>query len=124
LSYCRWSSDDFLCDLYCYESAQGFITYVANTRPVYLEALPPEIPLREDTLKSYMERWDKVMDMHHAAEKVPIGLPMDGKDFCDKTLSDFLQTLKMLKGMGYRFPDSVIEAVEEEMRAGGEKHAR
>lgn len=28
MSYCRWSSDGGLCDLYCYEGAEGYVTHV------------------------------------------------------------------------------------------------
>jgi DNA repair photolyase len=32
MSYCRWSSDYFNCDLYCYESNSGYETHVAAYR--------------------------------------------------------------------------------------------
>lgn len=34
MSYCRWSSDNWKCDLYCYEDANGYITHVADNRIV------------------------------------------------------------------------------------------
>ena len=30
MSYCRWSTDDFACDLYCYESAAEYVTHVKS----------------------------------------------------------------------------------------------
>ena len=34
MSYCRWSTDNFKCDLYCYEDVNGgFTTHVASNRP-------------------------------------------------------------------------------------------
>ena len=42
MSYCRWSSDDFQCDVYVYESvAGGFVTHVAANRVVFrMNCLP------------------------------------------------------------------------------------
>ena len=34
MSYCRWSSDDFQCDVYVFGSDTGFETYVARGRYV------------------------------------------------------------------------------------------
>jgi hypothetical protein len=43
MSYCRWSSNDFQCDVYVYEDvAGGWTTHVACNRVVYSE------PLREE----------------------------------------------------------------------------
>ena len=30
MAYCRWSSEDYQCDLYCYESKEGYVTKVAT----------------------------------------------------------------------------------------------
>lgn len=47
MSYCRWSSDDFQCDVYCYEADEGFIIHVAVSRPVLKDGdLPPRIPFQ------------------------------------------------------------------------------
>lgn len=45
MSYCRWSTDDFLCDLYIYEHYEGFwAIHVASIRRVYHKPLPPPDP--------------------------------------------------------------------------------
>jgi len=45
----------------------------------------------------------------------PIGLPFDGQTFNDPTLETFRERLILLRSVGYRFPDEVIEAVDEEI---------
>ena len=132
MSYCRWSSNNFRCDLYCYESEEGFMTHVASNRVV------GDIPeasldfLRDpngsssevvmDRLTNYDAKWKKYIEDYKAqmkfletAEREPIGLPYDGESYCDKTLEEFLQRLLHLRETGYIFPDYVLEAVREEM---------
>ena len=48
MSYCRWSSDDFRCDLYIYESAAGFVIHVAANR---VEWDPPTSPYKLEKLQ-------------------------------------------------------------------------
>ena len=115
MSYCRWSSDDYQCDLYCYENcAGGITTHVAARRVVFKETTPSPVPFK-DTAK-WVYRANKVSDMHGSAEFIPIGLPHDGKSFNDETLLGFLTRLKYLKGLGYKFPEGVITCVEEEIK--------
>lgn len=116
MSYCRWSTDDFQCDLYCYEDvAGGFTTHVAGRRVVYQGELPPPIPLTPETVKEWAERHTMVMEMHQAGTMVDINLPFAGESFNDDTQEDFLIRLLELKDIGYRFPESVIDAVKEEI---------
>ncbi len=95
MSYCRWSSDNFKCDLYCYEYVYGgYVTHVAGRR------LINHTPLEErDILLDYED----------------IKLPHAGEVFNDETLEDFLERLIYLRGLGYKFPDYVIEAVKQEI---------
>lgn len=117
MAYCRFSTDDFLCDLYCYEDIRGgFTTHVAALKVVYAEPLPPVCPIED--FGWWWLRHQKVMQMHKTADKVPIGLPHDGETFNDDTLEEFIDRLLMLKEAGYRFPEDVIEAVREEIREG------
>lgn len=120
MSYCRFSTGDGQCDLYVYEDASGGVTiHVASYRLVYNEPLPAPVDLlgdelTEEILDRLMER-NRLMDGIRArAERVRIGLPMDGKSFYCLEFDDAVATLLELKGMGYRFPDSVIESVKED----------
>lgn len=111
MSYCRWSSMDFGCDLYCYESDQGFETWVAANRVVgevpHIDYLAtPEVMARQ-----YNEQSRFLATAEHA----PIGLPHDGEFFCDGDLASFEQRLRQLRVLGYRFPHHIFNAVWEEM---------
>ncbi|EMY3672616.1 TPA: hypothetical protein SL368_005881 [Pseudomonas aeruginosa] len=121
MSYCRWSSDDFQCDLYVYEGVDGvFYTHVATNRVIYTEPLPPPIPFKPEFVQEYSERHKKVMAMVDAADREPIGLQHDGHDFCDDDSAACADRLEYLKGVGYRVPQYAIDALREEAAEGSE----
>lgn len=113
MSYCRWSTDDFQCDLYCYESDEGFITHVAGQRIKYKTPLPP--PVDESDFNALLKRHETVLGMLDNAERAPIGLPYDSKTFCDHDLPSFLERVKMLKKIGYNVPDYLIPMIIKEI---------
>lgn len=114
MSYCRWSTDDFSCDLYCYRSEAGYETYVACKRYVFDEPLP--LPIDLSDIDAWIQRSLEVSAMVRKAGQVRIGLPHDGQCFTDTSLEDFLERLIALKATGYRFPDEVIDEVREEIK--------
>ena len=121
MSYCRFSSDDFQCDLYVFEDvAGGFTTHVAGSRCVFHEPLPPDVPYPlgaepgSDAVKKWFARHQKVMAMVEAAERVDIGLPHDGESFNDVTANDCADRLERLRAIGYRVPQYAIDALREE----------
>ncbi|HCA5794773.1 hypothetical protein N7714_23910 [Pseudomonas aeruginosa] len=121
MSYCRWSSDDFQCDVYVYESvAGGFVTQVAANRVVFKEELPAQIPFEPEYVKEYLERHHKVMAMVGAADRVQIGLPHDGDSFDDADQEACADGLEYLKELGYRVPQYAIDALREESVEGSE----
>lgn len=125
MSYCRWSSDDFRCDLYCYEHCDGgFITHVATRRREWSPWLSPySIPalksLSTDRGSEVNKRWKEVYEVYHRAlgdvELHPIGLPYDGKFFNDDTLEDMRDRILFLREIGYRVPQDVIDRINEEV---------
>lgn len=117
MSYCRWSTNDFQCDLYCYESDAGFVTHVAGNRIVFTETLPEDIDWgAEDFAMQYVDRWNKVSDIIAKSNREEITLPHAGETFTDHTLEEFKQRVQMLKGIGYQVPDDVFERIDEEIR--------
>jgi hypothetical protein len=81
MSYCRWSSMDFTCDIYAYESDGGFVVHVASGRFVDES--------REETK--------------------PIGLPHDGATYYHDTEDEMFATMKELAAEGYNVPPHLIE---------------
>ena len=115
MSYCRWSSDDFQCDLYVYESVGGgFVTNVAGTRVVFKEPLPEKVPFDLHHMEAWMERHQKIMAIIDSSESVPIGLPYDGKNFIDSDASACANRVELLRNVGYLVPLSAIDALREE----------
>jgi hypothetical protein len=114
MSYCRWSSDDFQCDVYVYEHVHGgWTTYVAGRRCVLAEPLPAPVSLQDDP-DAWFARRKRVMEMVDAAELVDIGLPHDGESFSDLTPNDCADRLEGLRAMGYVVPQYAIDALREE----------
>ncbi len=123
MSYCRWSTDNFACDLYCYADVSGgWTTHVASSR--YKGDIPKtDWSLREgETDETWSIRLAAEYKAQHeylmACGQEIIDLPFAGETFNDRTLEDFLVRLRTLRALGYQFPDDVIQMVEEEIADG------
>jgi hypothetical protein len=117
MSYCRWSSDNWRCDVYCYASVSGaWTTHVAGRRrwPI----VPPTFPWRFNSNKigswffwlSYrLQMWSLSFIPLRA-----IGLKHDGETFEDDGPWEMAQTLEMLRREGYNVPQYAIDNLREE----------
>lgn len=116
MSYCRWSSDNWKCDVYCYEDVSGgWTTHVAaSKRKGVPEANFPEEDTEEGKAKWAAEMKAK-MDFLKDAPLIPIGLPHYGESFNDGSLEAFKARLTMLKGVGYNVPPYVFETIDDEI---------
>lgn len=124
MSYCRWSSDDWKCDLYCYEDFMGgWTTHVAGRKAI---GVPKELPFPygrpedKQAIQNWVKSHQEVMEYLKTAEYRTITLPHAGETFNDATLGDFKARLLQLRWLGYNFPDYVLEAVDEEIKELGE----
>ena len=118
MSYCRWSSDDFQCDLYCYADASGgWTTHVASNRLVGDAPHVDWLLIGGDDKNAalFFEQHRAQSDWLDTAEHAPIGLPHGGATFDDPTLEAFRKRLLDLRALGYRFPDRVLAEVDEEI---------
>lgn len=124
MSYARWSSDDFQCDVYVWADVCGdWRTAVATNRCVFKEPLPEPVnyppadapePERKVAIEAWISRHQKVMAMVDAADRVEIGLPHDGEFFNDATPGECADRLVMLREVGYNVPQYAIDALREE----------
>ncbi len=113
MSYCRWSDDDFQCDLYCYADVMGGYTiHVASRRYKFNKPVPPRISWENG--EEWLARQDEIDQMIKDADMVEIGLEFDGQTFSENTAHDFLVRLLKLRKAGYKFPDHILDAVKEE----------
>ena len=114
MSHCRWSTDDFQCDVYVYESAEGFVISVASNRVVYEEPLPEPVPMRADNVGDWMARGLRVSEIMSRSRKEPLGLPYDGQTFVEDDPGQCADRLQQLADAGYRVPASVIADLRAE----------
>ena len=115
MSYCRWSSDDWQCDIYAYEDVYGgYSIHVASNRRVNIENIPKadhikDIPKWIEAHKKQMEWLDKNNELKK------IGLPYDGESFREPNLESFKKRMLQLRKTGYNFPDYVLEQIDDEL---------
>lgn len=115
MSLCRFSCDNFKCDLYAYESEEGFMIHVADARP---SGRVPKItadPIKDPD--KFFKQHDKQHRFLDKCKYKKINLKYAGTSFVVQEPEEFLAKLKELKKIGYRFPDHVLEVAEHE--AGG-----
>jgi hypothetical protein len=115
MSYCRWSSSNWRCDLYIYESDSGWMIHVARNRIV---GRVPDIVWPVDKSPEAVERFAVThkaqMDFIATADRKPIGLPHDGETFCASSASECADLVELLIRTGYHAPASVVMTLREE----------
>ena len=115
MSYCRWSSDDYQCDVYAYEHVNGgFMVHVASNRVVFTSPLPDFVPFEPGRIGEFIARQQAVLAMVDSAERADIGLPQDGADYCEPDAGACADRLEQLRGAGYNVPQYAIDALREE----------
>ncbi|WP_129141473.1 hypothetical protein [Modicisalibacter coralii] len=114
MSFCRFSSNDWRCDLYIYEGFDGvYMLHVAKNR---VAGDVPRAKLTQESLKdgSFAEAHAKQMEYVSRAERVPIGLSADGETFHIHDAEELLAKMRELKAEGYRVPCFAFESVAED----------
>ena len=118
MSYCRWSTNNFNCDLYCYaDCGGGYTTHVAGMRRrvwYRLFSWLTDKRWNAGTFKYRTGRFSPFLLPHRLTHK-KIRLPETGKTFNDNTLEEFYERVKGLIGMGYKAPDSLLRIIKEEI---------
>lgn len=114
MSYCRWSSNDFDCDLYIYESDAGFQVRVASGRhDIDRSLLPPPVSYADDP-GGWFARGTAVTELVRGATVVPIGLPHDGESHTFDTAGECADFVERLAAVGYHVPADVVDALRED----------
>ncbi len=116
MAYCRWSSDNMECDLYAYEHVDGtWRIHVAVNR--YQEAIPPHPLGLGLTGEEYQRAYEVRQAVLENARLVSLGLAHDGAAFVEPSLTAFRDRLLALRAAGYRFPNYVLDVIDQEMNA-------
>ena len=123
MSYCRWSSDQFQCDVYVYEDCNGgWTTHVAGMRSVELSPKMPWRWLKVPIIGALMWRRYTRLSKHWSETRtlVEIGLPHDGESFNDHCPICCADRLVELRDMGYNVPQYAIDSLMAESEDEGE----
>lgn len=121
MSYCRFSDDDFQCDVYVYDDVAGGTTiHVARSRVLFKEPLPEKLSFPVgaapdgQAMTAWFERHRKVQKMVESADFEMIALEHAGESFYGMDHEDAANFLEKLAALGYRVPDYAISALREE----------
>ena len=109
MSLCRFSSDDFQCDVYVYESMYGWEIHVAAVRLKFDQELPPDVPFDQEHTAEWMERHNIVHAMVERAERIPYELPYAGESLTTSSEQECAEMLERLQALGYRVPQHAID---------------
>lgn len=120
MSYCRWSSDNFRCDLYVYNSIDDtYVIHVAAKRRIGDWGESPYEAILRDPDKDIPKDWSNQVKAYHerlnAAPLMEIKLPYAGSTLYEKSPEGLLRRLLELRKLGYCFPDEVLDTVREEI---------
>jgi hypothetical protein len=127
MSYCRWSSDSFRCDVYAYEHVGGgFTIHVAGSRYVLADHLRDPLETL-NTVRGDAKAFEKLAADHRAflddlgrAARDAIASPSAGESFHEPTLQAFKARMLALRAEGLCFPDDVLTRIDEEIELAEE----
>ncbi len=121
MSYCRFSSDNWKCDVYVYVSVGDyFAIHVAHNRIVGdIPSVPPLSGLNPDdkqAVNAWIEANQEQMAWLDTCERVPITLPHAGESLQAPDAEECADKLEYLRGLGYIVPQRVIDSLREEAK--------
>ncbi len=111
MSYCRWSSDGFNCDVYVYESATCFVCHVAGNR---IKGKAPKYWWKDITEAEFIKAYAEYSDFMEKVERVPIDHPMAGETIETDEPGEMATQLGKLLTEGLHVPLYAIAALVEE----------
>jgi len=110
MSYCRWSTNSYRSDVFCYRSDLGFETHVAVLRRVLPDGVhAPDKSLLQRDAHRYDEELLAFAASVDLAPRVPIGLDHDGAVFIDSSEDAMFERIAHLADVGYRVPADVLD---------------
>ena len=107
MSICRFSDNDYQCDLYVYHDTLGGITiHVAGNRVQYNKQLPTYVDM--DNFSEWIKRHNIVSEMFDQSEKVKIDLPYADESFYGLSPQEAHSKVDELIRLGYNCPEYVL----------------
>lgn len=115
MSYCRFSCDDCLSNVYAYQDVElHYVVYVASSTPVFEVDLPPEVPIEPGREEEWVERHIAVSNLVRDAKRRSLDLPYAGTRNLFKTPYETFQFLLELRSLGYHVPQRALDLLERE----------
>ena len=117
MSYCRWSSMDYTCDVYAYGSQFGYEIHLARGRRMGPQPYNPSYEFYSGNMSmdEFMPLYEIWNDSIKNSPVVHMDLPFENESFTLGDIEDFYDKLIELREVGYNFPDHVLDEVREEM---------
>ena len=116
MSYCRFSSGNFYCDAYVYESCDGgFVTHLASRR--FPPGSPPDpfsVYMSTKSQDAYEAASDALKAWRKTAKMVDIDHLEAGASFSHDTARECAENLIRLRGEGFVIPQRAIDALLSE----------
>ncbi len=122
MSYCRWSCMDGLCDVYAYQSDEGYQIHLSAVRIMGPQLHVPFLEFYQDkvTSEEFFEAYRLYMDALQNSAYIENNLPYGTQSFCCADLTEFYHMMQELRGLGYLFPNHVLSTILEEIEELGE----
>lgn len=121
MSFCRWSSLDYQCDVYVFGSNRGFETHVAGRRRVVPEGtFPPPLtvgPGDPEWPQQWVDRHNAVMAIMDDDRFAWVALPepVAGESYIDHTADECADRLERLRDdYGLIVPQDAVDALRQE----------
>lgn len=122
MSFCRFSSDDFKCDFYAYESVDGYHLHVAGNRPDWK---PPRSPYSQGSPELPQEEYNRASREYHealmSAPRTFIDLEGAGEHHVFGTLWELRESIANHVQRGFRAPESLLPNLDKELGSRGEE---
>lgn len=117
MSYCRFSDDNFRCDFYAYEGADGYHLHLAASR-ITVEL--PSSPYTPAALEMPPEEFAEAAKKHHEAvmnaPRESIELEDAGESLRFDRLQDMRNAIQGYIQAGFQAPKWLIPSLDEEIQ--------
>lgn len=131
MSYARWSSDNYQCDVYVWHDIAGtWRTEVAARRPIFDVDLPPPVdqpigeahsPERRAWANAWTTRERQVRDLLGDSDDWTfreLDEPDGGRSYEHATPGECADNLERLRDAGFNVPQSAINSLRDESEEG------
>lgn len=128
MSYCRWSSDDWQCDVYVWADVDGgYRTEVAGRRHTWDVELPSPVSLSvgeagSDERSAWANAWversvaiQRLMDDESNWHWTDLPVPEGGTSYWHDTAAECADNLERLREAGFNVPQSAIDSLRQEV---------